>query len=146
MQNNPKQNYFKEIHKLNEYFRLSAEVLLKKKHLNYGAYIVLNSIFDNPDITQYKIAQTTGFSVQRVHQIVNMLEERDLITRIDISKYKKQLQLTPQGKEVVETTESELTTQFQVMFRDQQTLVDTLSQSIKAMNDYLSTTSTADVA
>jgi len=145
MQNNPKQNYFKEIHKLNEYFRLSAEVLLKKRHLNYGAYIVLNSIFDNPDITQYKIAKTTGFSVQRVHQMINMLEERNLIRRINISKYKKQLQLTPQGKEVVDTTESELTAQFQVMFRDKQVLVDTLSQSIKVMNNYLSTTNTGSL-
>jgi len=145
MQNNPKQNYFKEIHKLNEYFRLSAEVLLKKRHLNYGAYIVLNSIFDNPDITQYKIAKTTGFSVQRVHQMINMLEERNLIRRINISKYKKQLQLTPQGKEIVDTTESELTAQFQVMFRDKQVLVDTLSQSIKVMNNYLSTTNTGSL-
>ncbi|WP_392339121.1 MarR family winged helix-turn-helix transcriptional regulator [Moritella marina] len=146
MKNNQKQNYFKEIHKLNEYFRLSAEVLLKKRHLNYGAYIVLNSIFDNPDITQYKIAKTTGFSVQRVHQIINMLEERELIIRIGISKYKKQLQLTPQGKDVVDTTESELTAQFQSMFRDQQVLVDTLSQSIKAMNDYLTSNNVGSLA
>ncbi|MDX2322052.1 MAG: MarR family transcriptional regulator [Moritella sp.] len=146
MINEQKQNYFKEIHKLNEYFRLSAEVLLKKRHLNYGAYIVLNSIFDNPDITQYKIAKTTGFSVQRVHQIVNMLEERDLLIRVNISKYKKQLQLTSQGNEVVNTTESELTAQFKAMFRDQQALVDTLSQSIKAMNQYLNTSNVGTLA
>lgn len=141
-----KQNYFKEIHKLNEYFRLNSEVLLKKRHLNYGAYIVLNCIFDNPDITQYKIAKTTGYSVQRVHQIVNTLEERKLLTRIDISKYKKQLRLTTLGTEIVDTTESELTAQFQVLFRDQQTLVNTLSQSIKAMNKYLSNTNVQSVA
>lgn len=146
MQNNQKQNYFKEIHKLNEYFRLSAEVLLKKRHLNYGAYIVLNSIFDNPDITQYKIAKTTGFSVQRIHQIINMLEERNLITRIDITKYKKQLLLTPQGRDVVDSTESELTAQFQTMFHDQQDLVDTLSQSIKMMNEYLISTNVGAIA
>jgi len=140
MQEYQKQNYFKEMHKLNEYFRLHAEVLLKKRYLNYGAYIVLNCIFDHPDITQYRIAKTTGFSVQRVHQMINMLEERDLISRIDISKYKKQLQLTPQGKEVVEITEAELTAHFQEIFHDQQELVDTLAKSIKAMNTYLSNT------
>lgn len=140
VETNSKQNYFKEIHKLNEYFRLATEVFLKKQHLNYGAYIVLNSIDDAPDISQYKIAQTTGFSVQRVHQIINMLEDRDLIIRVNITQYKKQLKITTQGNEVLETVDSALTTQFQVLLQDQQALVNNVSQSVKAMNQYLSTT------
>jgi len=129
-----RQNYCKEIHILHEYFRLNTEVILKKQHLNYGAYIILNCIFDDQEITQYKISKVSGFSIQRTHQLVNLLEERELITKVNVSKYKKHLYLTKKGEQVVEQTEQVLMKQFEEVFGDHKALTSELIGSIKAFN------------
>jgi len=129
-----RQNYCKEIHILHEYFRLNTEVILKKQHLNYGAYIILNCIFDDKEITQYKISKVSGFSIQRTHQLVNLLEERELITKVNVSQYKKHLYLTEKGEQVVEKTEQVLMKQFEDVFGEHKALTDELIGAIKAFN------------
>ena len=103
-----KKYHLKELHFLYEYCRDVTDQYLRKHYINFGAYIVLNCIYDCPGSTQYHIAKNTGYSNQRTYQLTKKLEEQGFIVKSQIDERKRTLKATAQGIKVVEETEAAL--------------------------------------
>ncbi|MGL6114050.1 MarR family winged helix-turn-helix transcriptional regulator [Cetobacterium sp. SF1] len=85
-------------------------------HLTHSEYLILRYILDFESTTQYDIAKKLHISTQRCNQITKILSEKNYITKQNSLKgklIKKELFITPQGKNLLNEISKKLFENFQ---------------------------------